>query len=179
MTVQSLVLRTMFIGSWRGLDRVPDDCEELKSLSDKLESVSSILFWSISLSIMRKNFKVASWWQSWKTSAHACSWLFLVWLRLFHQWKFSPLNEVVLAADFLAITTFDKMELDEFWEQSNSTRSLWHTELISRECWLFSNSKAGKLWEALLDSHSATGWVGLSDFQTLLEQDKQLKFQST
>ena len=32
------------MGSWRGLDRVPDDCEELKSLSDKLESVSSILF---------------------------------------------------------------------------------------------------------------------------------------
>ena len=73
------------------------------------------------------------------------------------------ITKVVLTGDFLAITTFDQMELDEFWEQSNSTWSLWHTELVSRECWLFSNSKAGKSREALLDSHSATGWVGLSD----------------
>ena len=105
--------------------------------------------------------------QSWKTSAHACSWLFLAHFR-----SFSPLNDVVLLVVILAITTFDKMELDECWEESNSTRSLWHTELISRECWLFSNSKAGKSWEALLDSHSANWWVGLSDVQsTLLEQD--------
>ena len=76
----------------------------------------------------------------------------------------SNLNDVVFAGDSLEITTFDKMELKDFWEQSNSTRSPWHTEFISRECWLFSNSKAGKLWEALLDSQSATGWVGLSDF---------------
>jgi len=33
-------------------------------------------------------------------------------------------DNVVLAGDLLAITTLDKMELDEFWEQSNSTRSL-------------------------------------------------------
>ena len=82
--------------------------------------------------------------------------------------KVSTLNDVVPVGDSLAITTFDKMELDEFWEQSNSTRSLWHTELISRECWLFSNSKAGKSWEALLDSHSATGWVDLSDVHGFL-----------
>ena len=58
--------------------------------------------------------------QSWKTSAHACSWLFLARFRSFDQWKFSPLNNVALAGDFLSITTFDKMELDEFLEQSNS-----------------------------------------------------------
>ena len=110
--------------------------------------------------------------QSWKTSAHAYGWLSLAHFRSFDQWKVSTLNDVVHVGDSLAITTFDKIELDEFWEQSNSTRSLWHTELISRECWLFSNSKAGKSWEALLDSHSATGWVDLSDVQsTLLEQD--------
>ena len=33
--------------------------------------------------------------------------------RLINE-KFSPLNDVVLAGDFLAITTFDKMKLDEF-----------------------------------------------------------------
>ena len=84
------------------------------------------------------------------------------------------LNDVVPVhvGDSLAITTFDKMELDEFWEQSNSTRSLWHTELISRECWLFSNSKAGKSWEALLDSHSATRWVDLSDVHGFLVSNK-------
>ena len=110
--------------------------------------------------------------QSWKTSAHACGWLFLAHFRSFDQWQVSTLNDVVTVGDSLATTTFDKMELDEFWEQSNSTRSLWNTELISRECWLFSNSKAGKSWEALLDSHNATGWVDLSDVQsTLLEQD--------
>ena len=36
-------------------------------------------------------------------------------------------TNVIVSGDFLAIITFDKMELDEFWEQSNST-SLWHTE---------------------------------------------------
>ena len=35
---------SMFTGSWRRLDRIPDGFEGLKSLSDKLESVSSILF---------------------------------------------------------------------------------------------------------------------------------------
>ena len=64
--------------------------------------------------------------------------------RSFDQWKFTALDNVVLAGDFLAITTLDKMELDEFWEKSNSIRSLWHTELISREYWLFRNSKAAK-----------------------------------
>ena len=106
--------------------------------------------------------------QSWKTSAHACGWLFLAHFRSFDQWKVSTLNDVVIVGDSLTITTFDKMELDEFWEQSNSTRRLWHTELISRECWLFSNSEAGKSWEALLDSHSATGWVDLSDVHGFL-----------
>ena len=79
-------------------------------------------------------------WQSWKTSAHACGWLFLVRFRSFDQWKFSPLNNVVLAGDFLAITTFNKMELDEFWEQSNSTRRLWHTKHFMR--WVVSCTKA-------------------------------------
>jgi len=37
---------------------------------------------------------------------------------------FSAFGNVVFAGDFLAITTLDKIELDEFWEQSNSTRSL-------------------------------------------------------
>ena len=80
--------------------------------------------------VQRKRYVKCVWdiRQSWKTSAHACSWLFLARFRSFHQWKFTPLNNVVLAGDFLAITTFDMMELDEFWEQSNSTRSLWDTE---------------------------------------------------
>ena len=39
--------------------------------------------------------------QSWKTSAHMCGWLFLARFRSFYQWKFSPLNNVVLAGDFL------------------------------------------------------------------------------
>ena len=50
--------------------------------------------------------------QSWKTSVHACSWLFLARFRSFDQWKFSNLKDVVFAGDFLAITTFDKMELE-------------------------------------------------------------------
>ena len=48
-------------------------------------------------------------WQSWKTSAHACSWLFLARFRSLDQWKFTPLNNVVVAGDFLAITTFDNL----------------------------------------------------------------------
>ena len=40
--------------------------------------------------------------------------LFLARFQSFDQWKFSPLTDVVFAGDFLGITTFDKMELDEF-----------------------------------------------------------------
>ena len=58
--------------------------------------------------------------QSWKTSAHACGWLFLAHFRSFDHWKVSTSKDVVRVGDSLAITTFDKMELDEFWEQSNS-----------------------------------------------------------
>ena len=53
--------------------------------------------------------------------------------------KVFPLEQRCSCGDFLAITTFDKMELDEFSEQSNSTRSLWHTQHFMR--WVVSCTK--------------------------------------
>jgi len=70
----------------------------------------------------------------------ACVWLTLsgafsiVW-----SMKVYPLSDLVLAGDFLAIITFDKMEIDEFWEQSHSTRGLWHTQHFMR--WVVSCTK--------------------------------------
>ena len=46
--------------------------------------------------------------------AHASGWLFLVRFQSFDQWKFTPLNNVVLAGDFLAITTLTRWNLTNF-----------------------------------------------------------------
>ena len=60
--------------------------------------------------------------QSWKTSAHAWSWLFLARFRSFDQSKFTPLKNVVLAGDFLAHYHFWQFA----WTDRNVARESQH-----------------------------------------------------